>query len=181
MTGTLVEGSRVTLREYRTGDLDAVMRYAEDPEVTRYLPWGPEGPEEAAAFLEHVAAESLIVPRRQYEVAVVLRDTGELIGGGRIGVLSPQRRSGDIGYVLCRDQWGRGIGSEVARLLVGFGFESLRLHRVEATCDPANIASRRVLEKVGMQLEGRRRDDFPVRGRWRDSLLFAILEGEWRT
>lgn len=168
------------LREYRAEDLDAVLRYAGDPEVTRYLPWGPEGAEEAAAFLAGAAANAREVPRAQYELAVVLQDSRDLVGGARIGVGTGPRRSGDIGYVLRRDQWGKGLASEVAQMLLDFGFQSLRLHRIEATCDPGNIASRRVLEKLGMTLEGRMRDDFFVRGRWRDSLLFSILAHEWR-
>ena len=179
MTEPWIAGDRGILREYRAEDLDAVLRYAGDPEVTRYLPWGPEGAEEAAMFLDRVAAAARQVPRAQYEVAVVGRDSGDLLGGARIGVRSTPHRSGDIGYVLRRDQWGKGLGSEIARMLLCFGFESLHLHRIEATCDPGNIASRRVLEKLGMTLEGRRRDDFFVRGAWRDSLLFSILEHEW--
>ncbi len=180
MTQWWLEGATVALREYRAEDLDAVLRYAADPEVTRYLPWGPEGAEEVRDFLGQVASAALRTPRDQYEVAVVRKDSGEMIGGGRLGILSAANRRGDIGYVLRRDQWGLGLGSEVARLLVDFGFSSLGLHRIEATCDPKNGASRRVLEKVGMTFEGMRRHDFFVREAWRDSLLFSILEGEWR-
>ncbi len=175
-----LEGPTVFLREYRADDLAAVLRYAEDPEVTRHLPWGPEGAGEVREFLAHVAANVRQEPRRQYEVAAVRKDSGEVIGGGRLGILSPEHRQGDLGYVLRRDQWGQGFGTEIARLLAAFGFKTLGLHRIEATCDPENPASRRVLEKLGMRLEGQRRHDFFVRGAWRDSLLFAILEDEWR-
>lgn len=180
MSEIRLEGRTVALREYQAEDLAAVLRYAQDPEVTRHLPWGPEGPQEVQEFLGRVAANVRQVPRRQYELAAVRKDSGELIGGGRLGILSPEHRQGDLGYVLRRDQWGQGFGSEISRVLATFGFENLGLHRIEATCDPENPASRRVLEKLGMRLEGQRRHDFFVRGTWRDSLLFAILEDEWR-
>ena len=77
---------------------------------------------------------------------------------------------------MCR----QGVATEAARLLLGFGFAVLGRRRIEATCDPDNVASRRVLEKLGMQFEGRLRDDLPMRDGWRDSLLFSIVEGEWR-
>lgn len=173
-----LEGPRIALREYHADDVAAVLRCAADPEVTRYLPWGPEGAQEVEAFLARCASEASTEPRRQYEVAAVLKSTGELIGGGRIGVLSPEHRQGDIGYMLRRDQWGQGLGREVAGLLLGYGFAKLGLHRIEATCDPGNVASRRVLEKAGMRYEGLRRHDFFVRGAWRDSLLFAVLEDD---
>lgn len=85
---------------------------------------------------------------------------------------------GDVGYVLRRDRWGQGYGTETARMLVDFGFQTLGLHRIEATCDPYNVASRKILEKTGMQYEGRARQRLWVHGTWRDSLLFAILEAE---
>lgn len=180
MAPELPEGERVVLREYRGEDLNSVQRYAGDPEVTRYMIFGPNDRAETVAFLERVWVASRRDPRDQYEVAVVAKDNGELIGGARIGVLSFAHRKGDIGYVLRQDVWGRGIGTEIAGILLHFGFEVLRLHRIEATCDPRNVASGRVLEKVGMQQEGLRRHDFLVRGQWRDSLLFSILESEWR-
>ncbi len=180
MPSDWLTGPRVALREYGEGDLDAVLRYAADPEVTRYLPWGPDSPEEAAAFLARVVAQANLRPRTQYEVAVVLRASGELIGAARLGLSPAHGRRGDIGYVVRRDMWRQGVATEAARLLLGFGFAVLGLHRIEATCDPDNVASRRVLEKLGMQFEGRLRDDLPMRDGWRDSLLFSILEGEWR-
>jgi RimJ/RimL family protein N-acetyltransferase len=172
------QGPRIALREYRPSDLPAVLRYAADPEVTRYLIWGPEGAREVEAFLARCADEADTDPRRQYEVAAVLKGTGELIGAARIGVLSSEHRQGDIGYVLRRDRWGQGLGSEIAGLLLGYGFAQLGLHRIEATCDPGNAASRRLLENAGMRYEGLRRHDFFVRGIWRDSLLFAKLEDD---
>jgi RimJ/RimL family protein N-acetyltransferase len=65
-------------------------------------------------------------------------------------------------------------------LIVGFGFEALGLHRVWATHHPDNLASRKVLEKVGLGEEGRRRHDRFVGGAWYDSAVCSILEEEWR-
>ncbi len=64
--------------------------------------------------------------------------------------------------------------------LLRFGFETLGLHRIHAIVEPENVASTRVLEKVGMRREGHLRDHRYAKGRWRDSLLYAILEGETR-
>ncbi|MCK4510553.1 GNAT family N-acetyltransferase, partial [bacterium] len=80
---------------------------------------------------------------------------------------------------LRRDAWGRGLAMEAAAGLIGFGFEQLRVHRIWATCDTRNVRSARVLEKAGMKLEGIMRDDTWLRGQWRSSRLYSILEGEW--
>ena len=98
----------------------------------------------------------------------------------RLGIVAPQFRGGDVGYGLRADRWGRGLTTEAVRMLIGFGFEQLELHRIAAVCDPGNVGSRRVMEKVGMQAEGRLREDMLSQGRWRDSLAYAILEDEWR-
>ncbi|GAA3412269.1 GNAT family protein [Paenibacillus hodogayensis] len=77
------------------------------------------------------------------------------------------------------DYWGKGIATEVANLLVNFGFKELHLHRIYATCDPRNIGSAKVLNKVGMTQEGRLRDALLIKDGWRDSLVFGILQHEW--
>lgn len=71
--------------------------------------------------------------------------------------------------------WSKGYATETAKALVEFGFKKLCLHRVFATCDPENTASARVLEKTGMKLEGHIREHKLVKGKWRDSLLYAII------
>ena len=86
----------------------------------------------------------------------------------------------DIRYVLHRDYWGRGRAAEAAGLLLQLGFGQLGLSRIWATCDVENRASARVLEKIGMQREGRLRRNLLIRGRWRDSYLYAILADDWR-
>jgi len=76
------------------------------------------------------------------------------------------------------EYWSRGIGTEAAGALIRFGFEKLGLHRIIAKCDPMNMASWRVMEKTGMRREGRLRENVKIRGEWRDSLLYSILEHE---
>lgn len=64
-------------------------------------------------------------------------------------------------------------------LLVGFGFEQLGLHRIWATCSTENAGSARVLEKLGMRPEAHFKEDVNIRGRWRDSYLYAVLANDW--
>lgn len=69
----------------------------------------------------------------------------------------------------------------MAHLLVNFGFKELNLHRIYATCDPRNGASAKVLEKIGMVKEGRLRENLLIKGGWRDSFVYGILEHEWNS
>jgi RimJ/RimL family protein N-acetyltransferase len=170
---------RLVLRELRDEDAPAVHAYASDPEVVRYLDWGPNTAQDTAQFLDTARAARHPVPRTLYHLAIVHRPTGHLIGGCRIEIRSAARESGDLGYVLDRQAWGHGFATEATRALLAFGFRRLALHRIWATCDVRNAASMRVLEKIGMQREGRLRHDVRRKGDWQDSYLYAILEPDW--
>ena len=85
----------------------------------------------------------------------------------------------EIGYCIRRENWGKGIATEVAGGLIRYGFSDLKMHRIEAKCDPDNIASYIVMEKNGMQREGILRQDKNIRGEWRDSYIYSILSHEW--
>jgi [ribosomal protein S5]-alanine N-acetyltransferase len=75
--------------------------------------------------------------------------------------------------------WGKGVASEAAKLMINIGFTYFHLHRIQATCDPDNIASSRVLEKVGMKKEGVLRENIMIKSGWRDSAIYSVLEGEY--
>lgn len=87
-------------------------------------------------------------------------------------------REGEIAYALAKKFWNRGYMTEAANAIVAFGFEKLGLHRIYATCDPANTASVRVMEKISMKREGHLRAHRFAKGNWRDSLLYAVLNNE---
>lgn len=170
--------SRLRLRDYGPEDLQAVHAVSGDPVVVEHLPFGPNTLADCEAFLRRVAESARTRPRRTFEVALTDKSNGELVGGIRLGVQSDVHRDASLGYILRRDLWGRGLVAEAASALVDFGFDHLDLHRIWATCAVDNIGSRRVLEKLGMKREAHLREHLWLRGRWRDSYLYAILEQE---
>jgi ribosomal-protein-alanine N-acetyltransferase len=171
---------RIRLRDYRLDDLQAVHRYASDPEVVQYMPFGPNTLSETEAFLVRAMESARAEPRRSFDVALTDRSTEELIGGIRLGVQSDIHRDASIGYILRRDLWNRGLVTEAATTLLEFGFRRLGLHRIWATCAVDNVGSARVLEKLGMTREAHLREHMWLRDRWRDSYLYAVLDREWR-
>lgn len=172
-------GDQVVLREVVIGDWPAVHTWSSRIEVCRYQPWGPDTPEETRAYVEGVLRAAAQQPRTEYTLGVELRETGRLVGAASLFVRSEPFRAGEVGYFLHPDYWGHGLGTEIARLLLQAGFGRFGLHRIAATCDPRNVASARVLRKVGMVREGRLRHAMLIRDGWRDSDLYAILEHEW--
>ena len=171
---------RLTLREFVAADEPAVHAYASDPAVTRFMVWGPNTAEDTRAFLAHAMATSQTRPRTNFDLAVVNTATKQLIGGAALQLSDGDSRRGEIGYVLHHDHWSKGYATEVAEALLRYGFEDLGLQRITATCDPGNIASARVLQKVGLRFERRISGHLLVRGSWRDSLLFGCSPTPYR-
>ena len=130
-------------------------------------------------FLDEVQKGYRTRPRTAYDLAVGTKATSKVIGSCSIRIQSAGNRHGDFGYVLSKVFWRQGFGQEVAHELLRIGFEELKLHRIWATCAPGNFASAAFLEKIGLIKEGYLRQNIFHNGRWRDSLLFAILRTEW--
>lgn len=176
----VIRTERLVLRDLKETDLQAVHSYASDPEVVRYMDWGPNTKEETQDFIQRTITNQKEKPRRVYTLAIVLKAEDELIGSCGMHTSNSDNREGWLGYCLNRHFWGQGYATETAEALLTFGFTQLKLHRIFATCDPANVASARVLEKIGMQREGHLREHKWAKGCWRDSFLYAILENEWK-
>lgn len=174
---------RLELRPYVENDYEAVHSYASNPANVKYMPWGPNSPEDTRAFIAVTIAQWQADPVARYDFAVTLRDTGKLIGGCGI-YLNEERNTGVLGWILHMDYWEMGYTPEAAAALIDFGFEELNLHRIYATCNADNYGSYRVMEKCGM-----RREACFVKGKfgraggkmvWHDELVYGILDEEWK-
>jgi RimJ/RimL family protein N-acetyltransferase len=169
--GEELVGERVSLRPFRLEDVPAVLAYASDPEVTRYLLWDAyEDPAMAEAFIRSTHAGGNLWFAR----AVVARAADLVVGGADLRIVSPRDRRGEIGYGLARAYWGQGYATEAAALLVRFGFERLGLVRIEALCAIDNERSARTLERLGMRREGRLAHYRWSKGAPRDHYLYAL-------
>lgn len=169
-----LETSRLLLREFRPDDGSAIHAFAADPLVTRYAAWGPLSSRETAAEVRATIKAAGEVPRTRYGLAVTERSTGAVVGSIELRVVSVRHRRAALDFAFHRSSWGRGYATESATALADFGFGTLGLRKITATCSPENSASDRVLRKIGMRLEGYLHDHVLVRGTWQDRLLFAL-------
>lgn len=168
----VTSGPVLTLARFREGDVEAVQMFASDPVVCRFTGWGPNTLEDTRTFI----ADAVQCRSDRFDLAVVRG--AEVIGSASVWTTSPEHRVGELGYTIRRDCWGRGYATDVARLLLDLGFDRLGLERLAATCDPANAASVRVLEKAGLRREGLLRGLLFVRGRRRDRVMFGCLASD---
>jgi [ribosomal protein S5]-alanine N-acetyltransferase len=175
-----LQTERLVLREFRETDWQPVYEYRSDPEVSRYMDFNPNTEHESKTFINVVLANQRAQPRQTFNFALINRANNKLIGGCTLRITGIENKEGDIGYILNRHYWNKGYVTEAAARVVSFGFEQLGLHRIYSTCYPANTASYRVMEKIGMHKEGCLRETRFIKGVWCDSLLYSILENEWR-
>jgi len=174
-----IETPRLVLRDFRAADLEAVHAYASRDEVARYLIWGPNTPAQSREAIEGFLEDQRRRPRTHYDVGMVLKLQGALIGGVGLRISDWENRTGDVGYVVHPDYWGYGLAEEAARALIEAGFTQLGLRRIVAFCDQRNKASARVMERLGMRREGAFRQSKLIQGEWRDEYLYAVLAEEF--
>jgi ribosomal-protein-alanine N-acetyltransferase len=167
-----IETERLRIRLLTAEDWRDVHAYTSDPVVMTYLPEEVMTEEQTRQFV----VTSMTEDAQTY--AVDLRAEDRLIG--HIGFhpwYAP--RIYEIGWVIHPRYQGQGYATEAAAALLRYGFETLQVHRVIATCQPENAASWRVMEKLGMQREAHFRKCIYRDERWWDEYLYALLEEEW--
>ncbi|MGW2291869.1 GNAT family N-acetyltransferase [Streptomyces phaeochromogenes] len=170
---------RLDLRELAIDDVDGVFAIYGSAEATEHLSFEPRSRVQVGDIVARSLASATATPRTEYALAVIQQDTTELIGFGRIATDPHQQRGATFGFALRPDAWGIGYGVETVRLLLGFAFEELGLHRVWGARSPINEASARTMTAAGMTKEGVIREHIQKAGVWRDSVVHSMLDHEW--
>lgn len=170
-----IRTARLLLREFRATDEPDVHEYGSDLTVSKYVVWGPNTAKQTRDVIASRIQKQGIWPRKEVDLAIELPNEKKVIGSISLVIQSDDDREASFGYVVNRLHWGRGYATEAGDALLSRAFQELRLHRVWATCDVRNIASWRVMEKVGMHREAVLRRDVFQKGEWRDSYLYARL------
>ena len=170
-----IETSRLIIRDFILEDWIDVHSYASNPKVTEYTLWGPNNEAETKSYVYQQLEKQQTNDRTDFEFAVILKDTNQLIGGCGINI---KELNAEIGYCFNADYWGNGYASEASKVLLRLAFEEFKVHRVYATCRPGNMGSAKVLSKIGMKKEGHLREHIWAKGKFHDSYLFSILESD---
>jgi RimJ/RimL family protein N-acetyltransferase len=146
-----IETERLVLRPFTADDVKAMLAVYGDPEVMRFI---PSGVLDAPATARMLDSYGRVQATRGYAFwAVILKETGELIGDAGFNVYAPTGEP-ELGYSLARAAWGRGYASEAARACLDAAFAHLDCGRVVALVDVDNAASQRVAAKIGMERIG---------------------------
>ena len=171
--------NRLILRAFEEKDTEAFSAYRSDPQVALYQGWeAPYTPEQARQFIAEMHARTPGQPDQWYQVALELKESGNLIGDCALH-LSPDSRQTEIGMTLARPFQSRGFAAEAGEWLLGYLFGKLKVHRVYANVDPRNQPAIRSVEKMGLRHEGRFSQSLWLKGEWMDEDWYALLREEW--
>ena len=174
-----LETERLILRDFVWEDWQRVWEYASDPLYLRYYEWEKRTPGSVQEFIGWFVNQQTQDPRIKFQLAIVLKSNNQLIGNCGVRMDTAGDVEASIGYELDPKHWNLGYATEAAHAIVDLGFGRLGVHRIWAHCVADNIGSAHVLEKLGMKLEGRLREKEYYKGRWWDTLIYAILVDEW--
>lgn len=178
-----LESERLILRPFEETDFEAVHAYASVARNIQYMEWGPNDESDTKSFISDAIAMSKENPCKNYQYAAVLKSAQKLIGACNLVLRGDDQA--ELGWILHRDYWKQGFGTEMGKRLLAFGFEELGLHRIIARCNAENYGSYRVMERIGMRREGHFIEARPANKfsdkKYDDEYLYAILKDEWET
>src|SRR5262249_54053503 len=143
----LLETDRLLMREERLEDANAYFVYRSKESYWRHIPIEPPTPAEILAQIEKFLPQQAAADRRLYFWAVEEKGSGNVIG--EASLMRLPCRNARYGFSLSETRWGQGYGTEIARRILEFALLTLQLHRVEAQVAPSNVASLRIMEKLG--------------------------------
>ena len=179
MCGTkTIETERLTLRRFTYDDAESMMNnWAGDDYVQKmYGEPSYKTPEAVKGLLDKYIGG--YEDGGYYRWAVIERDSGECIGQAAYFLVDRNNNFGEIEYCIGTAYQGRGYATEATKALIDYGFEQIGFHKVQICVRPANVPSRKVIEKCGFKYEGSLRDYFYIDGKYEDRMFFSILETE---
>lgn len=172
---------RLKLRLINLNDLDSIHALLSLPETDKFNALGiPKNSQETNSIIEPWISENQLDKLKNYTFAIERKSDGEFIGLFGLKIGNKNYNRAEVWYKIHADFWGNGYATESLQTIIHFGFETLKLHRIEAGCAVDNIGSVKVLEKSGMIREGRGRQVLPLKSGWSDNFDYSILETDAR-
>jgi [ribosomal protein S5]-alanine N-acetyltransferase len=178
MNEIYLKSERLNLRPINLSDLNNIHQLHSLPETDEFNTLGiPENIEETKAILDQWISENHKEKNQIYTFVIEFQQ--QFVGLITLNLGKENYKNAEIWYKLHTNFWNKGFATEALKTLINFAFNDLKLHRVTAGCAVENIGSIRVLEKVGMTLEGRKRQILPLKTGWSDNFEYAILETDF--
>jgi [ribosomal protein S5]-alanine N-acetyltransferase len=181
MTEFELLAERTRLRFIIPSDLGAIHNLHSKPETDEFNALGiPQNIDETKSIIQPWVKDNQLTEIKNYTFAIENKSNGNFIGLFGLKLGKDKYLRGEVWYKIHPDFWKKGFATEGLIAVIDFGFETLKLHRIQAGCAVNNLASIRVLEKAGMHREGRGRQVLPLKSGWSDNFEYSILETDER-
>lgn len=172
--------SRLVLREFRDGDLEALLDIQSDAASVRYVPYPPRDRATVAAVLQaKISHTALSDVDDRLDLAATLAEDGTLIGDLLLALRSVEHETLEVGYIFSPAHGGRGYAREAVRALLELAFGDLGARRVIARVDARNAPSLALLDRIGMRREAYLVENEWFKGELGDEIDYALLSREW--
>jgi len=170
---------RLILKEITWNDVELIHQLHSMKEVDEFNTIGiPRHTGDTLEVLLISIEDQQMAVRNHFGWTVWTQAEGKFVGEAGMHLSGDRFLSADLYYSLMPAYWKKGYATEVVKRMIVFGFNELKLHRIQAGVATENVRSIRVLEKVGMVREGLRRKVLPIRGEWKDNYHYAIVEDD---
>jgi [ribosomal protein S5]-alanine N-acetyltransferase len=167
-----LNGENICFKALDPKDAQVIHSYVSDEEVKRFIGWRlMRTLEETREFVEELIRRE--EAGTHLYASIVKKSSQTIIGTAMIFGFDKEANHAEIGYVLHKEHWSKGYGTEAVALISDFAFEILKLHKLHARVVSGNLGSARILEKNGFELEGRFRDYYFIEGNYYDGLFFG--------
>jgi [ribosomal protein S5]-alanine N-acetyltransferase len=171
-----LETVRLILQFFKKEDASRIAELANDKELADIL--GLPHPYELKYAKDWIAIQpEQIKNGDEYPLTITLKESNEIIGTITIRI-DKSNNKGELGYWIGKDYWGKGIALEAVNKIIDFGFNHLKLNKIWASAITRNIASKKVLEKAGLQKEGTLRQNRLLHSEYEDVDVYGILRAE---
>jgi len=172
-----LETDRLLLRKYTLSDASDLYRYYTDPDVIRYVTWDAlQTLEDAKEFIE--ATIEMYDNDEAGEWGIVMKENNTLIGSCGFAWYDMQHSCAQIGFMLAKDYWGKGIATEALKKIIEFGLLKMNINRIEGFHITGNEVSGRVMEKAGMCFEGVLRQKIKINDVYHNLNMYAIIKSD---
>ena len=177
----MLNTERLTLRFIEDSDLDSIHALHSLPETDEFNALGiPNGIEETETVIAPWILENRKPEVKNYTFAIETKEANDFIGLFGLKLGNKKYNRGEVWFKIHSAYWNKGYATEALGCVINYGFNKLKLHRIEAGCAVENQGSIKVLEKSGMIREGRGRKVLPLKSGWSDNFEYSILDSDFR-
>lgn len=179
MTEIRIETPRLFLRPIALNDSASILKYRSDAETNRFQGWIPECLEDVQNFIVHRISPEINQPGTWFQMVIIRKDNGELIGDLGIHFPEEQPLHVELGITLSKHQHGQGFAAEALNEVISHLFLKLEKQKIVVSIDPRNRPSIKLFERLGFVQEAFYEKSLFLNGEWADDLVMGVMRRNW--